>query len=112
MRSVDPQRHAKCSGAAKDVGGLYETGGRGWVVKPKPKAVARYFKPGAWNQMTVSARGRRIVVHVNNTKTAELLADKGRLSGQIALQLHGNQDVEVHFKDIEALVPSKPKSKR
>ena len=98
--------------AAKDVGGLYETGGRGWVVKPKPKAVARYFKPGAWNQMTVSARGRRIVVHVNNTKTAELLADKGRLSGQIALQLHGNQDVEVHFKDIEALVPSKPKSKR
>ena len=95
--------------AAKDVGGLYETGGRGWVVKPKPKAVAKYFKPGAWNQMTVSARGRRIVVHVNNTKTAELLADKGRLSGQVALQLHGSQDVEVHFKDIETLVPSKSK---
>ena len=93
--------------ATKDVGGLYETGGRGWVVKPRPKAVAKYFKPGRWNQMTVSARGRRIVVHVNNTKTAELRNDKGRLSGQVALQLHGSQDVEVHFKDIEALVPAR-----
>ena len=57
--------------AAKDVGGLYETGGRAWVVKPKAEAVAKYFKPGEWNQMTVSAKGRRVVVHVNDTKTAD-----------------------------------------
>ncbi|MEE2887173.1 MAG: DUF1080 domain-containing protein [Planctomycetota bacterium] len=94
--------------AAKDAGGLYETGGRAWVAKPKPKAVAKYFKPGAWNQMTVSAHGRRIVVHVNGTKTAELPADKGRLAGKIALQLHGSQDVEVHFKDIEILASASP----
>lgn len=90
--------------ATKDAGGLYETSGRGWVIKPKPAAVAKYFKPGAWNQMTVSAHGRRIVVHVNGRKTAELPADKGRLTGKIALQLHGGQNVEVHFKDIETLV--------
>ncbi len=90
--------------AAKDAGGLYETGGRAWVVKPKAEAVAKYFKAGEWNQMTVSAHGRRIVVHVNGTKTAELRGDKGRLEGQIALQLHGSQDVEVQFKDIETLI--------
>ncbi len=90
--------------ATKDAGGLYETAGRAWVVKPAPEQVARYFKPGKWNQMTVSAHGRRIVVHVNGRKTAELPSDKSRLAGKIALQLHGSQDVEVHFKDIEALV--------
>ena len=90
--------------ATKDAGGLYETGGRGWIVKPNPKEVKRFFKPGKWNQMTVSAKGRRIVVHLNGRNMAELKNDKGRTEGLIALQVHGGQDVEVMFKDIETLV--------
>ena len=90
-----------------EVGGLYETGGRGWVVKPSPEEVKKYFKPGQWNQMTVSAHGQRIVVHVNGRKTAELKDDPGRLEGHLALQLHGGQDMNVMFKDIEILVPKK-----
>jgi len=92
---------------SKDVGGLYETGGRGWVVQPSAEDVAGWFNPGQWNQMTVSAHGRRIVVHVNGQKTAELKDDKGRLEGHLALQLHGGQDVHVMFKDIEILVPER-----
>jgi len=90
-----------------EVGGLYETGGRAWVVKPKPEEVKKYFKPQQWNQMTVSAHGRHIVVHVNGHKTAELTNDPGRLQGRLALQLHGGQDMNVMFKDIEILVPKK-----
>ena len=90
--------------ATKDIGGLYETSGRGWVIKPKPNAIKKFFKPGKWNQMTVSAHGSRIVVHVNDKKSAELKNDPGRKAGLIALQLHGGQNVEVHFKDIELLV--------
>ena len=92
---------------SEDVGGLYETGGRAWVVKPAPEDVARWFKPQEWNQMTVSAHGRRIVVHVNGRKSAELKKDKGRLEGHLALQLHGGQDMNVMFKDIEMLLPQK-----
>ncbi len=100
---------------SKDVGGLYETGGRGWVVQPSAEDVAKWFKPQDWNQMAVSAHGQRIVVHVNGQKTAELKRDpalrepndKGRLEGHLALQLHGGQDVHVMFKDIEILVPQK-----
>ncbi len=88
-----------------EVGGLYETGGRAWVVKPSPEEVKKYFKPQQWNQMTVSAHGRRIVVHVNGRKTAELKDDPGRLEGHLALQLHGSKDMNVMFKDIEILVP-------
>ena len=87
--------------ARNDIGGLYETYGRGWVVKPKAADVKKYFKPDDWNEMTVTAVGRNVTVHVNGTKTAELKNDKGRLKGFIALQLHGGQKMDVYFKDIE-----------
>lgn len=92
---------------SKDVGGLYETGGRAWVVQPTPEDVQKWFKPGEWNQMTVSAHVRRIIVHVNGQKSAELKKDKGRLEGHLAFQLHGGQDMHVMFKDVEILLPGK-----
>jgi len=82
-------------------GGLYETGGRGWVVEPDSVDVKKWYKPGMWNTMTVSAKGRSVVVHLNNYKTAEIDNDSGRTEGHIALQLHGGQDMLVSFKDIE-----------
>ena len=88
---------------SKDAGGLYETGGRGWVVQPKPKDVAKWYKKGEWNTMTVSAHGRRIVVHVNGRKSAELLNDSGRTRGRIGVQLHGGMDMHVEFRKIEIL---------
>ena len=89
------------------MGGLYETGGRAWVVKPTPAAVKKFFRPQKWNTMTVSAHGRRIVVKVNGTQTAELKNDRGRLKGHLALPLHGGQDVDVTFKDMEILSEAK-----
>lgn len=88
---------------SKDVGGLYETGGRAWVVKPTAEQVSKYFKPGEWNEMAVSAHGGRIVVHVNGHKTADLPDDPGRRKGHLGLQLHGGQDMHVEFKDVEIL---------
>jgi hypothetical protein len=92
--------------ATKDAGGLYETNGRAWVRKPSPEDVKKWFRPQAWNTMTVSAHGRRIAVDVNGHRTAELRDDPGRLAGHLALQLHGNMDCEMWFKDIEILQPA------
>jgi hypothetical protein len=89
--------------AEKDAGGLYESNGRGWVSRPAPEDVKQWFKPQDWNLMTVTAKGRRIVVEVNGHKTAEILDDTGRTEGPGALQLHGGQDVDVYFKDLEVL---------
>jgi hypothetical protein len=93
---IDPQR---------DAGGLYETNGRGWVVHPTPEDVAKWYKPGEWNEMAVSAKGGDVVVHVNGMKSAELKGDQGKWNGEghFALQIHGGQDVHVMFKDIEIL---------
>jgi hypothetical protein len=86
-----------------DVGGLYETLGRGWVVQPTPGEVKKVFKPGQWNEMTVIALGGRVVVQINGRKTAELADDPGRKTGPLGLQLHGGQDVDVQFRGIEVL---------
>ena len=75
-------------------GGLYETGGRGWVVEPDSADVKKWYKPGEWNTMTVSAKGQSVVEHLNGYKT----------EGYIALQLHGGQDMLVSFKDIKIKV--------
>ena len=96
---IDPQ---------KDSGGLYETNGRSWVVQPAPDDVTKWlkknwFKKDDWNLMTVSAIGDRIVVSLNGNQSAQIKDEKGRKEGVFALQLHGGQDGEVYFKDIEIL---------
>lgn len=87
--------------AQNDVGGLYETNGRAWVSQPKPEDVKKWFKPGEWNEMTVTARGGNLTVTVNGQTSAEVKNDPGRAHGKFALQVHGGQDVEVWFKEIE-----------
>ena len=41
-------------------GGLYETGGRNWVVEPDSTDVKKWYKPGQWNTMTVSAKDKSV----------------------------------------------------
>ena len=73
------------------------------VDKVDEAYIAKLYRPERWNAMTVSAHGGRIVVHVNGMQTAELIEDPGRKEGRVALQLHGNQDVDIRFKAIEIL---------
>jgi hypothetical protein len=85
----------------RDAGGLYETGGREWVIQPTAEQVKTWYKPDQWNTMTVRAEDGHVVVHVNGKKTAELFNDPGRKEGHIALQLHGSMDMHVLFRDIK-----------
>jgi hypothetical protein len=89
------------------VGGLYETGGRAWVAKPSAELVNSCFKPGDWNEMIVTAKGKNITVQLNGVTTAELADDPGRLKGHIGLQLHGGNEMHVEFKDITIQVGPK-----
>jgi sugar lactone lactonase YvrE len=100
---------AEIDSTGQDAGGLYETLGRSWVVKPAADLVKKAYKPGDWNEMTVSAHGPRLVVHLNGTKTADLLDATGARKGRFGLQLHGGQDMEVEFKSIELLETAAPR---
>ncbi|MEO2185398.1 MAG: DUF1080 domain-containing protein, partial [bacterium] len=91
---------------SQETGGLYETGGRAWVVKPSDADIPKKkYKPGEWTDLNLSAHGGRVVVHINGQKTAELINDKGRSSGHIGLQLHGGDTMDVEFKNISLLAP-------
>ena len=92
--------------SSQETGGLYETGGRAWVVQPTEGEIPKKkYQPGEWTDLRLSAQGGRITVQINGVKTAELLDDPGRKSGRIGLQLHGGQEMHVEFKEIEILEP-------
>lgn len=90
----------------KDAGGLYETGGRAWVVQPTPEDVKKWYKPNEWNEMIIEAKGKDVTVYLNGFKTAELKNDPGRTEGYLGLQLHGGMEMEVLYRDI--LIQEKP----
>jgi hypothetical protein len=87
--------------AGSGVGGIYESYGRRWVVKPTLEDEKRYTKDGQWNAMTIDAHGGHVVVTVNGEKTAELTNDPSRPEGVFALQMHSGCVMHVSFKDIE-----------
>ena len=91
--------------SSQETGGLYETGGRGWVVKPTEDEIPKKkYSPGEWSDLSLSAHGGRVVVQINGVKTAELIDDeKGRAAGFLGLQLHGGDEMHVEFKDLQIL---------
>jgi hypothetical protein len=83
------------------VGGIYESYGRGWIQKPTDEAQRKIHKDDEWNQMTISARGGEITVHLNGVKTVDVKNDPGRRNGRFALQMHSGNVMHVMFKDVE-----------
>ncbi len=85
------------------VGGIYESYGRAWIVKPTDEAEKSYTRDDQWNDMVIEARGGDVTVTVNGTKSAEIKGDKGRPEGHFALQMHSGCVMHVLFKDIEII---------
>ena len=85
-----------------ETGGLYETGGRGWVHQPTAEvAKKRAYKKGEWSDLELTAKGGDITVKINGVVSTKLTNDKSRKEGHIGLQLHGSQVMHVEFKDIQ-----------
>lgn len=87
--------------AIDDVGGIWETAGRGWVFKPTSEIHAKAkFVPGQWTKMDVSAIGSHYVVKLNGATITDIQDAQGRKEGVVALQLHGDMDMTVEFRNI------------
>lgn len=92
-----------------DCGGLYETGGRGWICKPAEK----YSNYDQWNDLMVYTCGDQVTVWINNKLVVDCdtspqlkKIDTGNYTSNFAFQLHARQEVEVRFKEIEIMVPT------
>ena len=91
---IDPARHT---------GGIYESGGRGWVALPTEEGEKAIKPVGQWNSMEVRVEGNHIVTHLNGVKIVDYMYTPAKYTdGHIALQIHtGMHGFRIHFKDIE-----------
>ena len=92
--------------AAGEAGALYLKGAR--LSTPDQTAVSQYYKAGDWNELAISAHGRRIVVHVNGIKTADLDNGPGPARGYLALR--SSEGAGVWFNELEILRPCNGRS--
>ncbi|MEM9260315.1 MAG: DUF1080 domain-containing protein [Bacteroidota bacterium] len=83
-----------------DTGGIYESYGRGWLIKPD-KAKDSALKMGEWNQMKIRVVGTKVTTWLNGTKMIELEDEKiGKGKGAIALQIHDGGGIKVKWRNI------------
>lgn len=91
---------AEVAPPGKWTGGVYESYGRGWLIKPtddKDKAL----KMGEWNTMRVRVKGNEVVTWLNGVEMIRLTDEKiGSIDGAIALQIHDGNDIRVLWKDL------------
>lgn len=86
--------------AGKHTGGLYESAGRGWVAMPT-EAGEKALKPGAWNDLEVSAHGNHIVTQLNGVKIVDFTDSAQKFNeGVVGLQIHTGGGVKMRWKDI------------
>jgi len=87
--------------SGQHTGGVYESYGRGWLIKPEPEK-EKVLKEGEWNKMTINVQGAKLTTWLNETQMIELEDEKiGQGSGGIVLQIHSGGDVKVSWRNIE-----------
>ena len=83
-----------------DTGGVYESYGRGWLIKPD-KSKDSALKMGDWNQMKIRVVGDKITTWLNGTPMIELEDEKiGNGKGSVALQIHDGGGIKVRWRNL------------
>lgn len=81
-------------------GGIYESYGRGWLIKPAPEK-DKALKMGEWNTMKILADGPHITTWLNGVEMVKLTDEKiGDGKGAIALQIHDGGGIKVRWRNI------------
>lgn len=81
-------------------GGIYESYGRGWLIKPDMEK-DKNLKVGEWNTLKIKAVGSQVTTWLNGVEMVTLTDDKiGEGVGSIALQIHSGGGIKVKWKDI------------
>jgi len=82
-------------------GGVYESYGRGWLIKPDPKN-EKVLEEGEWNKLKIKVQGAKLTSWLNGTKMVDFNDEKiGMGEGGIVLQIHSGGDVKVSWKNIK-----------
>ncbi len=84
-----------------DTGGIYESYGRGWLVKI-PEEKEDILKMGEWNTLRIKVVGDKVTTWLNGQEMVNLKDEKiGQGKGGIALQIHSGGGIKVRWKNIK-----------
>jgi len=88
-----------------DTGGVYESYGRGWLIKPDPKKDSA-LKMGEWNEMKIRLNGDKLTSWLNGVQMVTITDTKiGAGEGSIALQIHDGGGIKVKWRNIKIMTP-------
>ncbi len=83
-----------------DTGGIYESYGRGWLVKPEPEK-DEALKFGKWNKMKIVVKGDRVTSYLNGKMMVDYEDAKiGEGKGGVLLQIHDGGGIKVYWRKI------------
>ena len=81
-------------------GGIYESYGRGWLIKPSEK-YDDIVKMMSWNKMKIKVLNEKITTWINGKKMIQISDSKiGEANGSIALQIHDGGGIKVRWRNI------------
>lgn len=84
-----------------NTGGIYESYGRGWLIKPEAEK-DKYLKYGDWNTYRLRVVGDEVTTWLNGHEMIHLKDEKiGKGEGFIALQIHDGGGIKVRWKKIK-----------
>lgn len=82
-------------------GGIYESYGRGWLIKPVPEK-EKYLKMGEWNRLKIQVKGSKVTTYLNGHEMIQLQDDKiAAGEGGIALQIHSGGGIKVRWRNLK-----------
>ncbi|MEX0359771.1 MAG: DUF1080 domain-containing protein [Allomuricauda sp.] len=85
----------------RHTGGIYESYGRGWLIKPDAEK-EKALKMGEWNTLKIVANGPNITSWLNGVEMVHLSDEKiGQGEGAIALQIHDGGGIKVKWRNIK-----------
>ncbi|GMQ28330.1 DUF1080 domain-containing protein [Algoriphagus confluentis] len=83
-----------------DTGGIYESYGRGWLIKPDPEK-DKALKFGDWNKMRIVVKGDNVTSYLNGVEMVNFSDEKiGQGKGGVLLQIHDGGGIKVYWKNI------------
>jgi len=95
---------AEVAPPGSNTGGIYESYGRGWLIKPDPEK-DKFLKFGEWNTMKVRVVGDLVETWLNGNKMITFEDEKiGKAKGIIALQIHSGGGIKVQWRNLNIQV--------
>ena len=92
---------AEVAPPGSNTGGIYESYGRGWLIKPEAEK-DKFLKYGKWNTYRLRVVGDEVTTWVNGHEMITLKDEKiGKGEGFIALQIHDGGGIKVRWKNIK-----------